>query len=839
MGLTSPPSPPHVPERFDATLTSLEPAMTVGCRPSAEFAVCIKEFIKVRVKNQTELIDDANGVVRIACDTEFEGPHTLTIQFATRLGNQLAVQLYRSPAVPEPPPWQSLKRGFPDLRQWCAGVILRPVKVITRTLSPVRVLTDLYQLKGVKPRSRIKAQEQSPSASGVKALTLLLVAHYWPADFFRVFGRTFFANLVRARGEAGIKLYVQSNKLLGFREKGCYQPPVLEYVRSEEGLCPVRVKTFDTALPFGNATLDGVAKTFLDIQKSETITQQDKAHMRAAFHAKPADAYRYAVLDSVLTLLVEEKMREADQNMYLTLNFDAKEVPELIPTLGGRVAGMITRMIARTCAAGSVLLSKTGRPLKDGSVGVVSRRKVEELLGRGSGEFIAEENLSRFGKQTGETHGGLLFTRSPTKFFHAAPGQFGDIDLSGCYANIIAGMSLYVGQPVLHEPGSKGMMLRNAVGFLKEYAAGDDAWVVKVSGKITRHPNVLIPSTRDALTNANYQSRAAKKRAKSRRYGFAFDWLHEACKDTGGSTLYTAVVEAGVVAWSTWLMIQALPGPWREEYERLEVDTILFYPGKLVADSGPEYDQLVKCLATQDTAWSAKLDMQKLRRVIVEKVGGDFVSLRFSLGELAQKISEFRKDAKEKFGEKSGAELSWKQTANSIYGVSASKYLVTNNVVTANIITATARALAFAMQLSLNAFQVITDGCTYRRDQIPNATLAQCLGTSPDYPMLRVDECLSFVDPATVPQDDDAFTAWYRRHVKEFFGVDGPEYDKLFGIHRLEHKRSGGPGKNTFDGLCCDGSAQYAKLLKEGDGWTVLDFKARGYRQEAKEILLP
>ena len=48
---------------------------------------------------------------------------------------------------------------------------------------------------------------------------------------------------------------------------------------------------------------------------------------------------------------------------------------------------------------------------------------------------------------------------------------------------------------------------------------------------------------------------------------------------------------------------------------------------------------------------------------------------------LAQQISRFRQEAREKHGRESGAEMSWKLTANSIYGVSASKYLVTNNVV--------------------------------------------------------------------------------------------------------------------------------------------------------------
>src|SRR4051794_2744810 len=144
---------------------------------------------------------------------------------------------------------------------------------------------------------------------------------------------------------------------------------------------------------------------------------------------------------------------------------------------------------------------------------------------------------------------------------------------------------------------------------MREDAAGPDAWIIKVSGKITRYPNVLIPSTRGALTNANYQSRVARKRAKSRRYGFPFDWLYEARKDTGGSAIYTDVVEAGVVAWPTWLMIQALPEAWRKEYEGLEVDSVVFYPAKLVANSAAEFDALVEKYGRDGTPWTAAIEM--------------------------------------------------------------------------------------------------------------------------------------------------------------------------------------------------------------------------------------
>ena len=84
--------------------------------------------------------------------------------------------------------------------------------------------------------------------------------------------------------------------------------------------------------------------------------------------------------------------------------------------------------------------------------------------------------------------------------------------------------------------------------------------------------------------------------------------------------------------------------------------------------------------------------MERLHQVIVRDFGAEHVALRFDIGGLARKISDFRKEAKREFGKGSGAELGRKQQANSMYGVAASRYLVTNNVVSRDVITAKARA---------------------------------------------------------------------------------------------------------------------------------------------------
>jgi hypothetical protein len=170
-----------------------------------------------------------DGRIRIACDTEFQGPLTLTIQFAARLDDRLLVQLYRSPAVPEPPirlPLNSLLSGA-DL---CRRIILRPTKLITRWLSPVQVMMDLFQLNGITPLSRRMGDRELTTPA--KAVRLILIGHFWTADLFRIFGRNFLAGLLRG-DDSEASLSLQANKLLGFREVSPslrYREPVVEYI---------------------------------------------------------------------------------------------------------------------------------------------------------------------------------------------------------------------------------------------------------------------------------------------------------------------------------------------------------------------------------------------------------------------------------------------------------------------------------------------------------------------------------------------------------------------------------------------------------------------------------
>jgi hypothetical protein len=781
------------------------------------------------------LRDAGDHRVRIACDTEFQGPLTLSAQFSVRSGDDLIVQVYRNPVLPQQPVIDFAEFQA-ELQPYCKRLVVRPIGVLGPTITPVAIIRDLlgvYNIFGV-PRAEMEFERATK-----EGYDLELIGHFWPADFFRIYSSNFFTGLLRDRSDPNRRLNLRADKTICFREARGYQDPSLEFASEGFVVRPVRIRMFDTALSFGRASLDDLAQTFLGIGKDGRISTAEKAEMHQTFLRRPTDAYKYAMRDPVLTLLMHERMREADHRMYIDLGFEESEVPRLLPTQGSRVAETVVRSLCRAAATGSALLSRKGKRLTNGTVGKVSMGKVKALIVKGGSGNLIQNGRSRFGEQIGETHGGLLLTRSPDRFFYAAPGMMRDVDLSGCYAHILEKLSLYAGQPIVHEPGSGGMTLNSAIELMEKHAAGRDAWIVKVSGKISNRPNALIASTKDALTNANHSSRTAKARARQRRFGFTLDWMQESKTKNGNTVIYSDVVEGGIVAWATWLMIQALPPDWRREYENLEVDSILFYPRQLVAHDGPDYDRLVAEVERPGTDWASILDLENLQQTTIENFGADHVSLRFPIGELAQKIQAFRDDAIRLHGKGTAAEKAWKQHVNSLYGVTASKYLATNNVVLANVITATARALAFAMSQSLNAIQTITDGANYRRDQIPAGTFAECLAAANDYPIHRIEDGVRFIDLAQLPDDDNVFTAFYKGHIMKFFGVSGRDYEELFGLHRLEHKRCGAANSPVFDGLCCDGSANYLKLILLGNNWQVVDHKARGYAKTEKELLAP
>jgi hypothetical protein len=592
--------------------------------------------------------------ITLVVDTEYEQTETLTIQFAIRRGDEIRVQVYHDPTAPPPPRSDWFDRHFSaQFRPHVARVKVRPAKPIAADLSPARVLADLFGLEPPeyltrsegreadaarlqRNRARRRGEESEP---GDGTIDITLAAHFLRADLPRCFGRGFWEQLLLPGGDGPAGVAIRDSRVLGLTGEGPeqFQPVAVEYVRHETAIIPVRLRTFDTNVAFGHGKLDGLARAFLGLGKSDDLSEADKAAMGAVFRARPRAAYRYAVTDVILTLLLTERMHDLHQNICRDLGLTPEQTPPCHPTPGLRVGTILLRDIGRRLSGATSLGSLAAT--EQATAG-----RVRELAAGGNGESLGRWDVSRFGPQTGQTHGGLLFSRSPTVLFHHAPGQFRDLDLVSCYPAILAKMNVYVGRPVVWEPGNDKRALGDVVRFLEEMAAGWDAWMIKVTGPIAAAPNALIPSTDDALTHKNYKKQAARRRAAVTRR-----------RDHGRqayTSLYTDEVAGGVVVWATWKMIQALPPDLRRGYEALDVETVLFYPKEFVADSGPAFDALRAALATdRPVDWAQHLDLAGRSRTTVDDLDEKFAAFRYPVGELAAKLVGLRRKAAQKWWE--------------------------------------------------------------------------------------------------------------------------------------------------------------------------------------------
>jgi hypothetical protein len=156
--------------------------------------------------------------VTIAVDTEFAGPHTLTVQVCTRIGpDTLVVQVYRSAAVPDPPPGFDVSAYVPTIPErygrFCRRVIVRPVKLLGADLGPAAMLRDLYHLPAPDVLSRAEGKGllrwlylgdcpfpirrptnyvwDRRTAWRPPAIDLHVVGHFLRADFGRIHGQVF------------------------------------------------------------------------------------------------------------------------------------------------------------------------------------------------------------------------------------------------------------------------------------------------------------------------------------------------------------------------------------------------------------------------------------------------------------------------------------------------------------------------------------------------------------------------------------------------------------------------------------------------------------------------
>jgi hypothetical protein len=237
----------------------------------------------------------ASGPLEIAVDTEFFQAQTLTVQVACIHDKTLRVKVYRAQSIPRRPRDFKLRRYLPREKysRFFRRSISRREGLISRDLSPAVFIKDLFRFSQLRASSRTEAEqclEHPDKAAGpvngqwdeakqrwrVPMVRVVLVGHFLRADFGRMFGREFLAELIDS-GE----LAIRNGKRLGFADpRQPYNPaPVVQYAAMPDGsMFAIALEMRDTFLPYGSASLEEHSTTFLrGVGKLQCISEDDNA----------------------------------------------------------------------------------------------------------------------------------------------------------------------------------------------------------------------------------------------------------------------------------------------------------------------------------------------------------------------------------------------------------------------------------------------------------------------------------------------------------------------------------------------------------------------------------
>jgi hypothetical protein len=271
--------------------------------------------------------------VVVAVDTEFQGPHTLTSQVATRATDgTVIVQIYYSPAIPPPPPTLTESRVMQYLSEQLRGRVgmlqLRPFKPLSTLISPTQIIDDLLTPEAVSARFPTLFGFGVTNDSHPGPLNMELVGHTLHVDFGRMFGRDFWRGLLGAGLEPPRAILDTDAKVIGLTAptgSSYGRGPIVDsYPLPYDRELGIRIVTRDLKAMCGKGSLDSLARTYLGTGKTEILTPSDKEEMERVFFQRTEEAYIYAIIDVILTLLLREAVATVDRQLNDRARFGSK-----------------------------------------------------------------------------------------------------------------------------------------------------------------------------------------------------------------------------------------------------------------------------------------------------------------------------------------------------------------------------------------------------------------------------------------------------------------------------------------------------------------------------------
>jgi len=400
-----------------------------------------------------------------------------------------------------------------------------------------------------------------------------------------------------------------------------------------------------------------------------------------------------------------------------------------------------------------------------------SQKLISNAIALGGISNLEETPLNDFGCQPFLTVGGLLYSRmSKMKLLK---GFLSDCDLKSCYASFMSMMNVYLGEPVTLtcKYDKYKFTLREALELIEEQKAPQDGWFVRVSGKLDKPMNTLVMSDL-RFKPKNIKLETLYDVSDNRKSIENFN-AYKTSKRQAQSCLLTKEIKFGLITKSTIEALKKLPPDIYEQYLDLKCDVVCFYPGDLIADNIADYQKIRDSLPDHERV--EKFDMKKGAKTIQSQRYKNNACLAFPISkywiQLKEKRAEFKK-AKDPIQEV------LKLFGNSGFGVLACLYLMTNNLMASNQITAAARSGAWLMTNALNGMGSITDGTSFSWLHIPlGQTFHQVISQNPKYLQHFDDTIKSGIEITPNFNFQDWIDKNLKQHLMDFYQVEKSDYN--------------------------------------------------------------
>lgn len=566
--------------------------------------------------------------------------------------------------------------------------------IFDELLTPWGLSRDHLKIVGDRKTEFISVELQPP------ALDVVLLGFFLDADLFKSFGKQFQFLLFDSALEKRRVIKVQRSmsreldKLLDSYHlwlDGTVRTPRFS-IRDVMHRIPPREKGLADQCRIFHA----------DFQKIDIETEENRKVLKtppgrkvienmSRFREKLPDRFNeYAEGDLIATWALNKKQGELMNGV--RKQFDLEEI-DIKDTCGSNVAAFLIDLMKAHYAPN----------------GKEEHATLTRARHRGNVDYLNDLESNDFGIQTFRTVGGLLYTRMAE--YPYLQGYFGDLDLDSCYATKLSNMSIYLGCPITTTFKNNKPLLKEVIEVVRKQGLRRDAWFCRVSGKLEKAINTLI------LSDLNFKPK--RIRAKSLwsinpHRETVMEWdSYKYVDPDAQSTLLLKEVIFGLLNQDIFDCLTLLPPAWLEEFLNLKVDAFVFVPNELICGDVTSYAAKEAELSDEDYQEQLLENGLKVRHTQYYR---DHVCLEFPIKDYIAQIKAKRAEAK---AAKDPIQEILKLINNSSYGALACQHLGVNNMLAANMITASARSAAWLMMNALNGFQAITDGCTFSWENIP------------------------------------------------------------------------------------------------------------------------